>query len=126
MTRKGYGTIPRDGTRLYDLAHRWAYNRFKGDPGELCVLHRCDTPACVNPDHLFLGTKADNIHDMHSKKRHRTRARGRVLNEGQVREIRRRCANGENKTLIAKAFGVERNQIYGIASGRMWASIPFD
>jgi HNH endonuclease len=51
-------------------AHRVAYKLATGqDPGESFVLHKCDTPACVRPDHLFLGTHLDNVRDMDAKGR---------------------------------------------------------
>ena len=53
-----------------DKAHRVAWKLFKGPIREgLCVCHHCDTPECVNPNHLFLGTQKENIHDMHEKRR---------------------------------------------------------
>jgi hypothetical protein len=70
---KGYGKIQqgrRGGIPL--LAHRVSWELHRGPiPDGLMVLHQCDSPPCVNPDHLFLGTGLDNMRDMVAKSRHR-------------------------------------------------------
>jgi hypothetical protein len=68
-TRDGYGRMSANG-RL-QLVHRLSYTTFVGSvPAGLSVLHRCDVPACCNPEHLFAGTHADNMRDMLAKGRH--------------------------------------------------------
>lgn len=67
--RDGYGNFY-DGSRVIG-AHRFSWSVHKGQaPGKFHVLHKCDTPACVNPDHLKLGTHTDNMRDSRLKGRH--------------------------------------------------------
>lgn len=71
VNKKGYGQISRSRKEGPALAHCVSWQLAKGEiPQGLCVLHRCDVPCCVNPDHLWLGTKADNNRDMAGKGRH--------------------------------------------------------
>ena len=70
FTNMGYGRIAINSTRL--LAHRVSWQLFKGAiPENMEICHKCDNPACVNPEHLFLGTHKDNMLDMVTKKRAR-------------------------------------------------------
>lgn len=71
----GYGRIQRGGRKEgVLLAHRLSWHLATGvDPGELCILHLCDNPPCVNPDHLVLGTMAANNYDMVRKGRQKGR-----------------------------------------------------
>jgi Autographiviridae endonuclease len=72
----GYGQVRENHTRTLLQAHRASWEVHNGQvPDGLCVLHRCDVPACVNPDHLFLGTQADNMADMKRKGRSTRRVR---------------------------------------------------
>jgi hypothetical protein len=74
-----YGTLRVDNKQV--MAHRFSYERHIGPVGDLQVLHRCDTPLCVNPHHLFLGTNQDNVDDRQAKGR---QARGAALRAAQL------------------------------------------
>lgn len=71
LSSKGYGCTNINGKTEY--AHREAYKHYIGHvPKGLWVLHKCDTPSCINPNHLFLGTHKDNMADMVNKGRSNT------------------------------------------------------
>ncbi len=122
--REGYGRFK--GT-LEVLAHRVAWQLANGAiPSGLYVLHQCDNTSCVRPDHLFLGTCADNVHDMQRKGRKpdqsgeaHPRAR---LSVADVLEIRR-LRPGVTMVALARRFRVGVSTIGHIASGRAWKSV---
>jgi hypothetical protein len=109
-------------------AHRVAYMEHFGPiPEGKVVMHTCDNPACVNPEHLKVGTQADNIADKVKKGR---QAKGTLigsakLNEKQVSEIRDLYAKGgETHQSLAKVFGVSRSLITAILNRKWWAHVP--
>ena len=120
--RNAYGQLQRRGRLL--LAHRVAYERAVGPiPDGMMVCHHCDQPRCIRPDHLFLGTPADNMHDMIDKGRQRWvtvagEQNGRArLTQAQVDAIR---VSGETPLGLAARFGISRSTIYSILRGRSW------
>ena len=104
---KGYGTM--HGRRQTLLTHRVAYELAFGPiPDGRMVLHRCDTPACVRPSHLFLGTAADNTLDMVLKNRHQ---RSCKLTADDVRRIRELSHQGLLQREIAARFGIAQTTV---------------
>jgi len=127
---KGYGQFRVNGKM--ELAHRvsWTLNSGK-IPRGLNVLHKCDVCACVNPNHLFLGSQKDNIKDCVKKKRnhvnwpeHKGEKHGMSkLTEKDVKEIREKRKNGEKGTKLAKEYKVSRTTIVDIVYGKLWKHI---
>lgn len=129
----GYGQIAfRGGPHT---VHRLVWELYHGPvPDGMLVCHRCDVRHCCNPEHLFLGTYADNSADMRSKGRsckgrpqsgnsHVTGERhgGHKLTSGQVAEIRRRYAEeGVSQQQLGREFGVSGPHICGIVKGKFW------
>lgn len=119
--------------RIYGVqerAHRVSWLLHKGAiPDGLQVLHRCDNPKCVNPEHLFLGTNADNVADRVSKGRSGWQERkGEAhpmskLRESDVRAIRERHSAGERQSVLAREFRVDRATVCEIISRRKWAHV---
>ena len=119
--RNGYGQGLRDGGKQI-MAHRFSYQQFVAPiPVGMFVCHTCDNRGCVNPEHLFTGTAADNNRDCASKCRNCAEdARRRILCEASALQIRRRAATGEPHPLLAKEFGVSRSTVTLIALGKTW------
>jgi hypothetical protein len=103
----GYG-VHRPVGRIEVTTHRFSWELHFGPiPEGKCVLHRCDVRNCVRPDHLFLGTRRDNMEDAAAK----GRMRSRRFSVQQREEILRRFKGGESQTSLAEEFGVVPNYI---------------
>jgi signal transduction protein with GAF and PtsI domain len=94
-------------------------------PPGLDVCHRCDVRACVNPEHLFLGTRAVNMADAVAKGRTARGERQHLakLCSDDVRQIRARAARGESGPALAKEFGVSRRAVLSVLTRRTWAHV---
>lgn len=126
--RKEYGTIGSSPFTDEVLVHRISWILFKGPiPEGAQVLHHCDTPPCINPDHLFLGSNQDNVDDKMQKGRFKPVIGANhgmaFLIDEQVLEIRRRYAAGERQVDLADAFGTNRQRIYQIVHRKQWKHI---
>lgn len=121
---KGYGRISWNGKQW--STHRLAWALTHGDPGDQWVLHRCDNPPCVNPEHLFLGDHEVNTADKVAKDRQvagHDHGRARLTTE-QIAEIRRRYVPSSgagrpdgNKDDLAREFGIHPKYVYRIWRG---------
>lgn len=124
--KTGYGRFGIGTSKVWQ-AHRFSALMAWGQisPGTL-VLHRCDNPACVRPEHLYEGNNSDNNADMVERNRFNlpllrgTNNNQSKLTEGDVREIRRRHELGETRTSLGKAFGVSRQTASDIVDRKLW------
>lgn len=138
-SRFGHGRFLFLGKRT--LAHRYAYELVNGKiPGGHVLCHRCDVPACVNPEHLFVGTQKDNVWDsihkgrwpvgdthwcarMPERIKRGVRAGNSKLTEKQVREIYDLCCSGQKYASVAGMYDVKRATVDQIHKGKTWNHI---
>lgn len=123
---KGYGQIKVPGTRRQVYAHRLSYEIYVGPiPDGMMVLHRCDNPPCVNPEHLFLGTGAVNLMDMAQKGRHLYGERNteHKLTEIGVHRIFDLAEAGWSQRRIANEMEVGQAHVGRILRGLRWRHV---
>lgn len=123
-TNKGYGNFW-NGQRLI-MAHRFSYILHKGEiPDGMFVMHTCDNPPCVNPDHLVTGTPRENTLDMFKKGRNVSRytyKQSRVAD--MVPAIRKRYSENEcSYREICEEFGLSIRTVWLILSGKSYKDI---
>lgn len=127
-TSHGYGKMTR-GRGNVILAHRFSLERAKGIsiPKIVLVLHQCDNPPCVNPEHLFCGSHKDNTADMLQKGRNGkgystgSKNPAAKINEKIARRIKRDVHVPAK--YFAKHFGLHRNTIGKIRRGQIWSHV---
>jgi hypothetical protein len=130
----GYGRKSIDKRGNY--AHRVAYVKANGlsmaDIKGMVVRHKCDNRACINPDHLEIGTQADNVRDMVERGRAKggylkgTRNGRAKLNDEKVREIRKTFISGDadfGVEAMAAKYGVSPASIYFVVQGTTWKHV---
>lgn len=109
-------------------AHRWILAQKTGDVGNgLEACHRCDTPACVNPDHLFWGTEKDNARDSMTKGRRATGTRNTNarLTASIVSQMKQRyCAGAVTQRALAREYGVSQRAVVMALNGITWKEAP--
>lgn len=116
----GYGIITID--KWVYTAHRTSWQTFNGEiPGDLFVLHKCDNPGCINPEHLFLGTQKDNAQDCIAKGRWPKLRRFTKITEHDVRAIR--IAAGRHSD-IGRRFGIHQTEVTRIKNRTRWGDLP--
>lgn len=122
----GYGQFWPVPKKVRMRAHRYAWELTYGAiPAGLCARHKCDNPECCNPEHLGLGTHADNMQDRAVRL---TGARGSKLRQAKFGEqdvvaIRQRYHAGELQRVLAAEFGVGQDVISRLVNGKTWRHV---
>lgn len=123
----GYGTLTIGGRAQY--AHRLAFILAGNEiPDGYHVMHRCDNPACINPDHLTTGTRSDNMRDCYRKGRSRIpsprmtceRNGSAKLSSAQALSIRARARDGVCQRELATDYGISQSTVSLIKLGKLW------
>lgn len=122
VNRYGYGRLGIGFSGSRELAHRFSWKIHRGSiPFGMCVLHKCDVPGCVNPAHLFLGTRTDNHNDKVAKGRlSYGETISKKLTEKDVLAIRKKYASGISQAYLGDKYGVDPSNISYIVRRKTW------
>ena len=124
-TTDGYGIFYHDKIIYY--THRLSYELFVDKiPDGLQILHSCDNPCCINPEHLRVGTNYDNVQDRQAKNRQaKGISHGRhKLTENEVLEIKRLYSTGKyTQQELSDNFNMSRSHICNIINNKFWKHI---
>jgi hypothetical protein len=140
---KGYGAFvwaDGSGAVIQGRAHRFSWELHNGPvPAGKCVLHRCDNPPCVRPDHLFIGSKAENNSDMRRKGRavaggtktsvqackyeRGERHHSAKLSQSTVMAIRADRALGLSYSKLTTKYGITQGHVFRIANRQAWKHV---
>lgn len=111
----GYGRIRSEGRLV--LSHRYSFAIHNGGCCDATdLLHKCDNPLCVNPEHLYAGTPGDNMRDRTERRRTHSR-----LTPENVQQIRQ---SAESTLILSKRFGVSQSMIVSIKNKTRWKWVP--
>lgn len=126
-TTARYGSMRFGSIKM--LSHRYSWVLHNGTiPDGLVVCHKCDNPPCVNPEHLFLGTHHDNVHDKMKKNRAvnviGSKIGCAVFVESEVFDIRVRAASGESVKSLAKEYEASETAVRQLVKGNTWKHVP--
>lgn len=133
--RSGYGhTIVgsrTDGTRHSERAHRLAYMVWNGEiPRGYDVCHKCDNPACINPNHLFVGTQQDNVDDRERKGRNvikigEEQPRSKLTKKVVKKARWERAYRGTSFQKLADKYGVSKKTMQNAIAGVTWKCVAY-
>lgn len=121
----GYRRITNKGVNVY--IHRFVYEQMFGQiPEGLLIRHKCDNPACINPEHLETGTQTDNMHDMYNRGRHpvpkgEEKCNSKLTDE-EVKDIKE-LLKVKSQRELAGIYGVSRWCIRAIKNGKTWKHV---
>jgi hypothetical protein len=130
LSSGGYPKLRFEGKQI--PTHRFVWEECFGSiPSGFCVCHKCDNPLCINPEHLFLGTQADNIKDKFEKGRQTSgeSIKSSKLTPANVKTIRsryRRYDKKNNMNALAQEFGISNVAVRHIVIGIAWKQVRRD